>query len=230
MAKALKLPDNRVQKLLKKAMRGVAPQEHDKHYDLSLLVDFQNGDLEAAMILAESYADVFSVIMNKPAKPPHRSKAMQKLWSEPTFQDKEDLFQEILFHFLKMAKEFDMEKPEPFVYKVRATLHQRVFNQFFSEFLEIKKVENSYEEAIHGELVEPSILIDEEITSKVPAQYIELYQAMNQLGKRQRQVIELSVMKGWNSKEVAEEIGISANTVRPTLKKALDNLKKIMGA
>lgn len=219
------LPDNKVQKLMKEALRGVAPKKHDPALDLFLIMEYQAGDEEAGWKLCEEYMDVFSVIMSKPTQPPKKTRAMQKLWVDVTIQDYEDLFQEILYHFLELAKRFQDHKP--FAHAVRAILHQRVFNQHFSEFLEKSRVETEFDDTVRLEYEQR---VQEEVDPpKVPAQFLDLYQALNTLTQKQRQIIELSIFKGWTSKVVAQEIGSNASTVRVTLKNALAKLKKELG-
>lgn len=219
-----KLPDNPVQKLMKEALRGVAPRKHDKHINDCLVLDFQNGDEDAGWQLAQEYVDVFSVIMNKPTKPPHKSKAMQKLWVDPNLQDYEDLFQEILTHFMVLLHEYHPDKGS-LVRFIRATLHQRVFNQFFSEFIAIKNNEMEFDDDIKLSYM----YNEEDEDEKVPSHYLELYQALNKLTRRQRQIVELSVFKEWSSVVIAHETGISAITARVTLKNALQVLRKELG-
>jgi RNA polymerase sigma factor (sigma-70 family) len=225
-----KLKKNKVQKMMAKALRGVAPHKHDNNQDKALIVAYLNGDHDAGMALAESYLDFFSTIMNKPTDVPYKSPAMQRLWADPTYHDYEDLFQEILLHFFIMVHEYDPETA-PFASFIGSTLKQRVFNNFFSEFLKVKTTEEiEYDDAIDIEGKIQSILLDEDTAKKVPAQYLELYEALNKLSKRQREVIEMSVIKGWDSTVIADELGMSSNTVRVHLKRGLEKLKTIMGA
>ncbi|AVO23054.1 RNA polymerase sigma factor [Bacillus phage Anath] len=219
------LPDNKVQKLMKEALRGVAPKQHDPATDLFYIIEYQGGDDSAGWKLCEEYLDIFSVIMSKPTQPPKKTKAMQKLWVDVTIQDYEDLFQEILYHFLDLARNFQDHKP--FAHAVRAILHQRVFNQHFSEFLEKRRMETEFDDEVRLEYEQK--VEDEREAPKVPTQFLHLYQALNTLTKKQRLIIELSVFKGWNSREVAQEIGSNASTVRVTLKNALAKLKKELG-
>lgn len=216
-----RLPDNEIQKLMKETLRGVAPQEHNNFIELSLVEAYQDGDQEAGLELVHLYKDVFSVIMSKPTKPPKRSKAMQRLWVSPNFQDYEDLFQEILLHFFILLEEYDKERRlDKFI---RSHLHQRVFNKFFSELLETKKTECEFDDS------QDQLLMDHmEEKKKIPSKHIELYQAIDKLGKRQKEVVELSIMKGWNATEVAHELGIAPATVRVTLKNSITKLRVII--
>ncbi|AYP68748.1 RNA polymerase sigma factor [Bacillus phage vB_BpsS-36] len=220
---------DQLKRLQGKAGRKVKAVEHDRNSDLALVVAYKNGDEEAGLKLMESYLDIISIVYKYPSKPPFKSAKMSKLHYSPlTYEDKEDLFQEIMAHFFKLVNEFDPALDKPFEHMIRAKLHQRVFNNFFSEFIEIETHETEFDDDLDFECKANSILLDESITEKLPEQYIELYQAFNQLGARQRQVMEMSVVKGWNSKEIAEELGITPSTVRVTLKKALESVRATM--
>lgn len=224
----MSIRENRVQKMMMKALRGVPPQKHDNNLEKSLIVNYLNGDEEAGMKLAELYLDFFSTIMKRPTDVPHKSPAMQRLWANPNYQDYEDLFQEILLHFFTMITEYEPEKA-PFASFIGSTLKQRVFNNFFSEFLKVKTTEDmEYDDRLDMGYTE-SIFI-EETKSKVPAQYLELYEALNRLTTRQRQVIELSIARGWTSKEIAKELNMTPHAVRKSKARGLEKLKKIMGA
>lgn len=223
MSKAKQLPKNRVQKMMSKAMRGVAPQEHDNKQDKALIVAYLNGDEEAGMVLAESFLDFFSVIMNKPAKAPRKAKASQKLWSEPNFHDYEDLFQEILVQFFIMVKQYDPDSA-PFAGYVGSMLHQRVFDRYFSEF--IRKNANEELEFDDSLMIEMKELTVDE--SKLPAEYIHLYQALNKLSSKQREAVEMSVVRGWNSTEIAQELEMKPQTVRKNLERGLKRLRELL--
>ncbi|WNL49475.1 RNA polymerase sigma factor [Bacillus phage DZ1] len=216
------LPMNDTQKLMSLALSGVAPQQHDKHVNEGMVLAAQNGDSEAMWSLMQEYVDVLSVILHRPTKPPRKAKALQKLWANPSFQDYEDLFQESLLEFIILVNEYHPERGS-FERYVRAKLHQRVFDRFFSEYLATQINEIEFDEKIKSQ--HEAMEVEDEEDPKLPAQYLELYQALNKLTSRQRQVIELSVFKKWNSTEVGNEIGISPATVRVTLKKALKKLR-----
>lgn len=220
-----------IQKMMEEAKRGVAPREHDRKLENSLIIAFQNGEKQAGFELVKLYQDVFSVIINKPAGAPYNGGRMRKLWDgAPSYCDYEDMYQEILTQFLQMVKEFDTTGKAPFEHKVRKTLHQRFFNRYFSEFIEKRDLEKSYDDEINLEASSSLNKKTDEAPKKKPSDYPELYDALDKLSAKQRQVVELSVVKGWDSSFIAEELGMSNNTVRVHLKRGLDKLKTLMGA
>lgn len=228
LGKKLLTEKHPAQKLMEKAKRGIAPMDHDNKEEKALIVAHLNGDEVAGWELVKRYSDFFSVIMNKPTKPPIKTRAMERLWVAPNYYDYEDLFQEILNQFFLLVEEYDPEAGE-FSKMISSKLHQRVFNRFFSEFLVTKKSEVEFnEEAEH--LMDFKSITLEEGSEKIPAQYIELYEAMNKLGKRQREAIEMRFVKGWNAKEISEEMGISHSSARTHIELGLKKLKQIMGA
>lgn len=215
-----------IQKLMEKVKRGVAPIEHDNEVERAFIVSYLNGDEKAGMELVHRYLDFFSVIMNRPTKPPNKTRAMERLWVDPSYEDNQDLFQEVLYQFFLLVEEYDSESGD-FSKMISSKLHQRVFNRYFSEYLVTQKMETELDEEVDLESPSRDIINNAE---RIPDQHIELYSALNKLSKRQREVIEMSVMKGWNSAVIAEEMGMSGHTVRVHLKRGLDKLKTIMGA
>jgi RNA polymerase sigma factor (sigma-70 family) len=217
-----------IQKMMEQARKGVAPMEHDHIQEKALLIAFQNGDETAGFQLVKCYQDVFSVIISKPTKAPFNSESMRRLPNgDPCYSDYEDIYQAILLQFIEMAQEFDTEGETPFEHKVRRTLHQRFFNRYYSEFLENRLNEIEYDDKLDSGSTFDLTVDDAE---KIPAHFLELYEAFNQLSKKQRQVIELSVMKGWSAPEVAKEIGTTHGAVRKLKERGMEKLKTIMGA
>lgn len=226
MAKS-NFPKHEMTKMMERARRGVAPREHDALMEHSLILAFQGGSKEAGWELFKLYQDVFSVIISRPSQPPFNSESMRTLPSgDPTYSDYEDIYQEIAVQFFLMLHEFDTEDPTPFEHKARRTLHQRFFNRFYSEFLE-RRVTDSELNDLNGPAYELELNMEE---GAKPSEHLELYNAMNQLSPRQRSVVELSVINGWSSTEISEELGMSASTVRVHLANGLKRLKTIMGA
>jgi RNA polymerase sigma factor (sigma-70 family) len=233
MAKSKWTYKNEIQKLQDKIKFGVDDYPKDNNEDNSLIVAYKNGDTQAGMKLVHNYLDIISYIYKYPFNPPRRGeKRARFIGKKPhiNFHDKEDLIQEILFHFFVLIEEYDPEYGKPFQALVKGKLHHRVHNNFFREFLIIDRHEEEYDEEFESKYKEAhkSILLDEEATEKLPANYIELYQALNQLGARQREVIILSEVKGWNASEIAEELGINPVTVRRAKQEALKKLREIM--
>ncbi|PEZ47062.1 hypothetical protein CN367_11900 [Priestia megaterium] len=223
MANAKQVQKHPIEKMMDEARRGIAPREHDYKAEKPLILAYQGGDEKAGFELVKAYMDVFSVIISKPANAPFNGGRMRKLWDgSPTRDDYEDMFQEILYQFLLMVKEFDTGEDTPLVHQVRATLHQRFFNRYFSEFIEKRVYEKEYDDTVDCG-VEYELMID---ASKAPSQYLELYQALNKLTNKERQALELSIVKGWNSSEIAKELGCSPDSLRMLKMRGLSKLKK----
>jgi RNA polymerase sigma factor (sigma-70 family) len=225
-----KLPLNRIQKLQTKAAYKVSPIKHDKEYDSSMITAYLNGNEEAGLQLLESYIDIVGYIYKNPQRAQFKEKSA-KLKLDWTYQDREDLMQEICLHFFTLVHEYDFERP--FEGLVKGKLHLRVFNNFFEEFAETKLQEMSDEEIedksslVFSEDLQ-SILLDENQVSKLPSEHLALYNAMNQLSPSQRQIIEMSVVKGWNSIVIAEELDMKDAAVRKALSRGMKRLKEIM--
>jgi RNA polymerase sigma factor (sigma-70 family) len=105
----------------------------------------------------------------------------------------------------------------------------RVHYHFFQQMAEYKLNEIEFDDEIDFESKAQNILLDEEAVKKQPKQYIELYEAFNKLSKKQREVMELSVVKEWNSSEVAREIGSTPQAVRKLKERAIAKLQNLMG-
>ena len=220
------LPLNLMQELQRKAARGVKPIERNHASDLALIEAYQGGMEEAGMSLFISYLDIVSHIYRFPHKV--QFKGTSKLSIAWTPMDKEDLFQEIALHFFDLIDEHDQEVGN-FEGIVKGKLHLRVFDNFFEDAVS-SKLNEVYEEEPELEAIDPDsqgLTLDDKPT-KVPAHYLDLYNALNQLTARQRQIVELSVVKGWNATEIGKELGITPANTRMQLKKALDKLKNIM--
>jgi len=221
--------NNKAQKFQNRLARKQPLTKHDPKVDNALIVAYVNGDEEAGWELFESYADIASIVYKFPSKPPYKTAAMSKLHYAPLSpEDKEDLFQEIAFHFFKLVGEFDPELKKPFEHMVRAKLHQRVFNQYFSEYISVETNETEFDEELDFEAAAHEIVLDESMTQSLPSEHIELYQALNQLSEKQREIVIMSVVKGWNATEIGKELGIKSNAARQQLFKAMNKLRSIL--
>jgi len=212
--------------MMEEARGGIAPREHDYRHEKSLIIAFQNGNEEAGFELVKLYQDVFSVIINKPADAPFNGGRMRKLWDgAPTYYDYEDMYQEIIAQFLEMVMEFNTSGKAPFVHKVRKTLHQRFFNRYFSEFIEKRDYEKQYDDEIDI-LSIPCEEKEESEEKKRPEEHKELYDALDKLTKRQKEILIMSALKGWDSSVIASELGISNSSVRSHLQIAKRKVKE----
>lgn len=218
---------NRVQLLQRKAWQGVGKLQHDPHQDLALIMAYRNGDEEAGMKLVESYLDVFNHILHNPTKPPRRGRMVRgKL--KLTFQDYEDMFQELLYQFFKLVEEFDPSHGVPFEHFVRATLHQRFYNSYFEDLLEDrnKRTNLSSEHENLLKAPEKSILLEED---NPPSKYLDLYKALNKLSKVQRQILTMNIIQGYSLADIARELNLDKTFVRVNKHRALKQLRKLLG-
>lgn len=222
---AIKIEKNEVQKFQLSLARVDTNKKvsHDDREDQALIIAYKNGDEDAGWDLMKSYKDVLAVIYRYPTKAPRNTDAQKKLqYDTMTPYEKEDLFQEIAFQFFKLVLEYEPEKP--FEHAVRAILHQRVFNQFFSKELAVRFNEVELEEENNGSTEDSDIGLKD-----TPDKHMDLYQAMNQLTGKQREVLELTIVKGWTVKVTAEELGVSVKSVENAKKRGIDKLRLIMG-
>lgn len=222
---AIKIDKNEVQKF-QLSLARVDTNKRDKHddkQDQALIIAYRNGDEDAGWELMKSYKEVLATIYRYPTKAPRNTDAQKKLqYDTMTPYEKEDLFQEIAFQFFKLVLEYEPEKP--FEHAVRAILHQRVFNQFFSKEIAVRLNEVELEEEEEGSANDSDIQLKD-----TPDKHMDLYQALNQLTGKQREVIELTIVKGWTAKVTAEELGTTTRAVEETKRRGLNKLKLIMG-
>jgi len=211
----------KLNELYNRVRRGVDPLKHNPVADRLLIDQFLRGNKEAGWELLESYADIVSHIYHNPTKPPYRTKQMRTLYSALNYQDREDLFQEIAAQFFQLVHEYEPSMG-PFVNYVRGTLHQRVFNRYFSSVLEDQKYldkSQEIEEILEGLATELS-------TSRLPNEFLKLYQLLAELPPKQREIIILSIANGLSSRAVAEESNISRSYARVLKRRALKQLKR----
>lgn len=229
------LHQTEVQKIQQKVSRIVADYPKDAREDKSLIEAFRKGNQDAGKALIENYLDIISIIYNKPSNPPKMRKPDGQRFitrpPAPSQSDREDVIQEILYQFFTLVYEYDESFMLPFHALIKGKLFLRFHNQYYREFFEIRSKETEFDEEFVGSYgYTYEMDLTEEEQKKVPAQYLELYEALDKLSKQQREVIELSVVKGWDSTVVAQEIGSTSGAVRKAKERGLDKLKNLMGA
>lgn len=225
-----------VQKIQQKVQKKVNKLKRDHREDKALIIAYQNGNEEAGRSLIENYLDIISEVYRYPYHRPIKGRSAKGLGArkpDMNIYDKEDILQEILYCFFALVDEYEHDRN--FEGLVKGKLHHRFFNNFFDEYMEVDAKEQELDDDFETKFLElaqqSSILLeDEENAQDLPQNHIELYYAFNQLSRRQRQVVELSVIKGWSSTVIADEIGADPKTVRVHLKRGLDKLKLILGA
>jgi RNA polymerase sigma factor (sigma-70 family) len=221
-----------IQLLQKRVTRGVEKTEKDNKQDMALLRAYQSGNEEAGMELVENYLDIISEIYRHPFSPQRRGQRKKFVGQKPHIgaQDREDFLQEILLQFFVLVGEYDADTGKPFEAIIKGKLHHRAYHSYFSEFLDKHHNEdaneNTFDDLIDEDTTEG--LFVSELNEGVPADHLDLYQAMNKLGKRQREVFIMSFVNGWTGEEIAQELGISPNTVWVTKSKALAKMKELL--
>jgi len=221
-----------IQQLQNRLAQGVDDYPKDHLVDHVLIEDYLAGDERAGMRLVHNYLDVLAYIYRYPFKPPNRGKALKFAIKKPSMsrEDREDLVQEILYNFFKLVTEFDPERGKPFEALVKGTLHHRVYRNFFDEFLLKARNEEVFEDdytEVGINDVTSSLFLEENSQSR--EKYIALYEALNSLNKRQREVVLLSVVNGWTCREVAEEIGSTSSSVRNAKSFGMRKLRDTLG-
>lgn len=220
-----KLPLNKMQKLQQQATRKQKKTTHDNEQDNALIIAYRNGNEDAGFELFRSYLDIVSYIFRNPHKA--QFKQGSKVNIDWTPQDKEDLFQEIGYHFFVLLDEYDEELGD-FQGLIKGKLHLRVYDNFFEDVADRHINEIVIDEEIDLEQKARDILLNGNPDKKVPADHMELYMALNQISRKQRQALELSIVKGWNASEVAQELGVSPTSVRMLKMRGLESLRQIM--
>lgn len=220
------LPLNKMQKLQQQASRKQKNIAHTKEQDDSLILAYKNGNEGAGMALFESYMNVVSYIYRYPHK--SQFKTGSKINIDWTPQDKEDLFQEIAYHFFALIEEYDPEIGK-FEGLIKGKLHLRVYNNFFEDFAKRSLSEIALNDELDFEQKAKEIVVSDEATqAKLPKDYIELYNAFNKLSHKERQVMECIVIKGWNASETAQELGILPPAVRKLKERGIKKLTNLL--
>lgn len=201
----------------------VFPKPHDQTKDLALIDAYKGGDDDAGIELLKDYDDVIDYIYNNPSRPPRRPKGANITFGFTT-EDREDLYSTIVLHFFRLVDEYDPAKG-PFEHMVRATLHFRVFVDFFEVKIDELFNEMSLDALVYEIPVEvKSILLED--SDLIPADHIELYQLLNVLTEKEYEVLYLSAVNEWDSQVVSEETGINRSTVRGVKRRAIKKIRE----
>ncbi|MCU4155858.1 RNA polymerase sigma-70 factor [Carboxylicivirga sp. A043] len=103
-------------------------------------------------------------------------------------------------------------------------MHTSVRNAVFNH------IRNSKRKDEHHQVIQKELLMynfDEIVIEENVHQH--LYNAIKQLPTKGRRVFELSVLHGLKESEIAEDLGISINTVKTHKKRALKDLRQRLG-
>jgi RNA polymerase sigma factor (sigma-70 family) len=217
------LPLNKAQKFQQLIAQKQPKVKHNNKEEVALLTAYNAGNEDAGWELLVRYAEIVSYIYRQPHKP--QFKKGSKILIDWTPQDREDLFQEILYHFFNLLTEYDPAQGE-LQGLIKGKLHLRVYDNFFEDVADIKINEFELNEELDIEDKMRDIIQNAD-TRKAPSEYLELYMALNELSSKQREVLEYSIVKGWSTPEIQQEMGTTTN-VRMIKKRAIEKLQKLL--
>lgn len=228
MAKAITLPKLEAQLLQQELGRKQESIQRDPKVDKALCLAYQEGSNEAGVALIYRYLDKLSYIYRFPTRCKNRGgiKCKIDITSSTTKEDREDLFQEVIYHFLKLLLEYD-PKVGDLQGLIVGKLHLRVFKYFYGELVDIKFNEEGLDDNFDIEEEIKEIFIEDKET---PTDIKKIYMAMSELPEQSRKVIECTVCKGWTGAETARELGLESATVRKIKQRSIVKLRKLMEA
>lgn len=148
---------------------------------------------------------------------------MLRAWLKSRYQDKidvEDVIQESLIRVLKAKEDHDLKSPKAFFFATARNLaldHVRRSKVVFNEAL-------LYEEAM--ELIDDSESIEETVSRNHELEI--LTEAIQTLPERCRRIFTLSKVYGMTYNQIADEMGISFNTVSAQIAIGLSKCTKFM--
>lgn len=229
MAKAITLPLSEAQLIQKELGKRQEDIKRDPLVDKELCLAYQQGDHSAAVKLIYRYLDKLSFVYRFPTRTKNRggAKCRIDITSSTTKEDKEDLFQEIIYHFLKLLLEYDPTKGD-LQGLIVGKLHLRVFYYHYGDLVDIRMNEGKLDDNYDMEEEMKDIFLDDE--REVPEVVKSLYSNLSDLSPRQRQVIERTVCRGWTVSETAKDLGVSHKYVETTKSKSIRKLREKMEA
>ena len=209
MAQKVTLPLMEAQ-LLQKEIAQKQPNLNlvrDHEVDKQLCLAYQQGSNEAGVELIYRYIDKLSYIYRFPTRTKNRGGAKCKIdiTTSTTKEDKEDLFQEIVYHFLKLLLEYDPEEGD-LQGLIIGKLHLRVFFYHYGDLVDIRMNEGELDDNYDIEEEMKEIFLEEK---EVPEDIRRVYLAIGELTPPQREILDKTVVKGWTFRETATEMGKS---------------------
>ena len=228
MARPITLPKLEAQ-LLQRELKKKQPNIiRNPEEDKALCLAYQQGDVSAAIQLIYRYLDKLSYIYRFPTRCKNRGgvKCKIDITMLTTKEDKEDLFQEIIYHFLELLLEYDHTQGD-LQGLIVGKLHLRVFKYFYEDLVDIKFNEKELDDNYDMEEEKKEIFLEEK---EVPDETKKLYKALAELTPIQRKVADLYIIKGFPSPEVAKELGVHPGRVRHYKRDVVRKLRKLMEA
>lgn len=228
MAKAITLPLSEAQLIQKELGKRQEDIKRDPLVDKELCLAYQQGDHSAAVKLIYRYLDKLSFVYRFPTRTKNRGGAKCKIdiTSSTTKEDKEDLFQEVIYHFTKLLLEYDPAEGD-LQGLIVGKLHLRVFYYHYGDLIDLRMNEQELDDNYDIEDEIKEIYLEER---EVPDEIKRLYAELSELTPDQRKVIELCVAKGWSCREASNETGINYESVKKIKQRTLAKLRKQMEA
>ncbi|RAT01408.1 RNA polymerase subunit sigma-70 [Bacillus cereus] len=228
MAKAITLPLSEAQLIQKELGKRQEDIKRDPLVDKELCLAYQQGDHSAAIKLIYRYLDKLSFVYRFPTRTKNRGGAKCKIdiTSSTTKEDKEDLFQEVIYHFTKLLLEYDPAEGD-LQGLIVGKLHLRVFYYHYGDLIDLRMNEQELDDNYDIEEEIKEIYLEER---EVPDEIKRLYAELSELTPDQRKVIELCVAKGWSCREASNETGINYESVKKIKQRTLAKLRKQMEA
>lgn len=228
MAKAITLPLSEMQILQKELATKQPNIIRDPQVDKALCLAYQDGSNEAGLKLIYRYMDKLSYIYRFPTRTKNRGGAKCKIdiTTSTTKEDKEDLFQEILYHFLKLLLEYDPNEGD-LQGLIVGKLHLRVFYYHYGDLIDLRMNEQELEDNYDMEEEIKEIFLED---NEIPEQTRKMYEALSQLTTKQRQLLDYVIVKGWTYTDISKELGVRVDTLKKAKKVALVKLQKLMEA
>lgn len=227
------LPKNEVQKIQSKVSLRVNDYPKSDPYDLQLISQYKSGNEESFKKLIYNYLDIISSIYLFPFTEMKYRGVKQNEVIDPklikTFKqnDLDDLIQAILEQFLLLVIEHDNGYNLPFRALVKGKLRVRVYDRFCEPFINdyMARVSNSDTQ----NYIDKIAFVSEKKVMFDKRKYTKLYNALDELNDKQRNIIELSAINGWNSSEIADELNMKPTAVRKAKERTLSKLQKLLG-
>lgn len=228
MAKTITLPLSEAQLLQKELGKRQEDIKRDPLVDKELCLAYQQGDHSAAVKLIYRYLDKLSFVYRFPTRTKNRGGAKCKIdiTNSTTKEDKEDLFSEVIYHFLKLLLEYDPAEGD-LQGLIVGKLHLRVFYYHYGDLIDLRMNEQELDDNYDIEEEIKEIYLEER---EVPDEIKRLYAELSELTPDQRKVIELCVAKGWSCREASNETGINYESVKKIKQRTLAKLRKQMEA
>ncbi len=167
----------------------------------------QKADIGERFVDTESFENIFKIYYSALC-----------LYAKKFLSDQsqaEDVVQDVFYHLLQKSDGLKQYKD------IRSYLYQAVRNQCLND-IRHQKVRQKHQERIIHSKEEEKHFFNDMVSAEV---YRQLSQALNQLPQQCRTVYKLS-LEGLKSIEIAEDLGISVETVKTHRKRAKKILKE----